>query len=509
MKKIKRVLISVYEKSSLKNLIKTFDKYQIEIISTGGTQKALEQMGATVKSVESITQYPSILGGRVKTLHPKIFGGILNRSEIKLDSEDLSKFDILDIDMVIVDLYPFKDTVEKNATDDEIIEKIDIGGVSLIRAAAKNYKDVLIVPSIEYFEIVNKLIQEKDGFCDLNDRLLFAQRAFGITYNYESNISNYFDKKINPNKKLPDTFKQNIIKSKKLRYGENPHQTGIYYGDIDNLFTQLNGKELSYNNLLDVDAAIHLMHEFKEPSFGILKHNNACGFCSNNNLEVAWENALAGDPISAFGGVLITNGDIDLGVAEKINNLFFEILIANSFSNEALDLLKSKTSRIILKKKNVNLEKMSFRTVLNGVLCQEQDFITDNDNLKIVSELNVSKNQMTDLIFASKVCKHTKSNAIVLVKDKQLLASGCGQTSRVDALKQAIGKAKSFGFSLDGAVMASDAFFPFPDCVEIAHKYGINAVIQPGGSKNDKLSIDYCNKHKMAMIMTGTRHFKH
>ena len=509
MKKIKRVLISAYEKSSLKNLIKTFDKYQIEIISTGGTKNALEKMGANVKSVESITEYPSILGGRVKTLHPKIFGGILNRPDVKLDQEDLSKFDILDIDMVIIDLYPFQDTVKKHATEDDIIEKIDIGGVSLIRAAAKNYKNVLIIPSIEYYEIANKLIIEKNGFCDLNDRLLFAQRAFSITQNYESHISNYFDRKINPNKKLPETFKQNILQSKQLRYGENPHQTGIYYGNLDDLFDQLSGKELSYNNLLDIDAAMHLMHEFKEPSFGILKHNNACGFCSNSNLEIAWENALAGDPISAFGGVLITNDTINLSIAQKINNLFFEILIANSFSKDALDLLKSKSKRIILKKKNVNLEGLSFRTILNGVLCQEQDFITDNDNLKTVSKLNVSKNQMTDLIFASKICKHTKSNAIVLVKDKQLLASGCGQTSRVDALNQAIVKAKSFGFSLKGAVMASDAFFPFPDCVEIAHKEGINAVIQPGGSKNDKLSIDYCDKNNMTMLMTETRHFKH
>jgi len=509
VKKIKRVLVSVYDKSNLSTLIETLDQYGIEIISTGGTQKVIEKLGVTVKSVESITQYPSILSGRVKTLHPKVFGGILSRDSNQSDQEDMSEFQILKIDMVIVDLYPFQNTVEQNAGEDQIIEKIDIGGVSLIRAAAKNYKDILIVPSIQEFELASNLLTAKNGCTELSDRLLFAQKAFNITVNYESFISDYFDKKINLDHKLPKTFKQNILESKQLRYGENPHQEGVYYGDLNKVFEKLNGKELSYNNLLDIDSAIKLINEFEEISFGILKHNNTCGFSSNNNLNTAWDNALAGDPVSAFGGVLITNGHIELDVAAKINNLFFEVLIAESLSKEALNLLKSKKSRIILKKKNVNLVGMSFRTILNGVLCQEHDFITDNDNAKTVSNLDVSENQMVDLIFASKICKHTKSNAIVLAKDKQLLASGCGQTSRVDALRQAIVKAKSFGFAIEGAVMASDAFFPFPDCVELAREQGVSAVIQPGGSKNDQLSIDYCDNNEMAMVFTGDRHFKH
>ena len=509
MKKIQKVLVSVYDKNNLSKLMKTLDKYSLEIISTGGTQKAIEKLGLKVTSVEDLTQYPSILGGRVKTLHPKIFGGILRRDDNTSDQKDLSEFQIMKIDMVIVDLYPFQDTVEKNASQDQIIEKIDIGGVSLIRAAAKNYKDVFIVPSITEFELASDLINTKNGHTELSDRILFAQKAFNITANYENCISYYFEKQIPNNQKLPKTFQQNILKHTNLRYGENPHQEGVYYGDLTKIFDKLNGKELSYNNLLDVDAAIQLMSEFKELSFGILKHNNTCGFASNENLTTAWENALAGDPISAFGGVLITNGNINMAVAEKINDLFFEVLIANSFSKDALDLLKSKKSRIILKKKNVNLQNMSFRTILNGVLCQENDFITDSDDVKTVSNLNVSKNQMIDLIFASKICKHTKSNAIVLVKNKQLLAAGCGQTSRVDALKQAILKAKNFGFKLEESVMASDAFFPFPDCVKIANEQGIKAVIQPGGSKNDQLSIDYCNDNEMAMVFTGNRHFKH
>ncbi len=509
MKKIKRVLISVYDKSYLSHLVSTFKKYEVEIISTGGTKKAIENLGANVTSVESITKYPSILGGRVKTLHPNIFGGILNRADIQSDQKDMDQFNIHTIDMVIVDLYPFQEAVEQNADNSEIIEKIDIGGVSLIRAAAKNYKDILIVPSTEHFDLANNLMISNHCCTNIKQRLSFAQKAFNVTSNYEYNIATYFDSTNKENPKTPNTFKQNILSSKKLRYGENPHQDGVYYGKLNELFDQLNGKELSYNNLLDIDAAVNLIEEFEEPSFGILKHNNACGFASNKNLEDAWDQALAGDPISAFGGVLITNNNIDLKIASKINTLFFEVLIAKDFSNEALDLLKSKKSRIILKKKNANLGEMSFRTVLNGVLLQTKDLITDGHDLKLMSNLDVNTNQMSDLIFASKICKHTKSNTIVLAKNKQLLASGCGQTSRVDALKQAIIKAKHFGFSLENAVMASDAFFPFPDCVEIAEKEGIRAVIQPGGSKNDQLSIDYCNANNMAMIFTGTRHFKH
>jgi len=506
MKKVKKILISLYNKDCISPLIKLVEKYNIEIISTGGTQKALEEYGVKVTSVENLTDYPSILGGRVKTLHPKIFGGILNRSNNEKDEEDLTKLKISKIDMVVVDLYPFQETVESGGTHEEVIEKIDIGGVSLIRAAAKNYKNTLVVPKITELDSAINLILSKHGSTEINDRLLFAKKAFNLTLSYEASIAKYF----NTNTELiPNTFSQHIEIGKPLRYGENPHQEGMYYGDLDKLFEQLNGKELSYNNLLDIDSAINLMNEFKTPSFGILKHNNACGFASNNNLNTAWKQALAGDPISAFGGVLITNQNIDVMTAKNINKLFFEILIAPSFSEEAVELLKIKKNRIILRKKNVNLERMSFRTVLNGVLCQQKDFVTDQDNVTVVSNLNVSTKQMNDLIFASKICKHTKSNAIVLAKNHQLLGSGCGQTSRVDALKQAILKAKHFGFSLEGAVMASDAFFPFPDCVEIAGEQGIKAVIQPGGSKNDQLSIDYCNEHDMAMVFTGNRHFKH
>ena len=461
MKKIKKVLISVYDKSYLSNLVSTFKKYEVEIISTGGTKKAIESLGANVTSVESLTKYPSILGGRVKTLHPNIFGGILTRTDNQSDQKDMDQFNIDTIDMVIVDLYPFQEAVEQNADESEIIEKIDIGGVSLIRAAAKNYKDILIVSSTEHFDLANNIIIENDCCTNIKQRLSFAQKAFNVTSNYEYNIATYFNSTNKENSKTPNIFRQNILSSKKLRYGENPHQDGVYYGELNKLFDQLNGKELSYNNLLDIDAAVNLIEEFEEPSFGILKHNNACGFASNKNIEHAWDQALAGDPISAFGGVLITNNNIDLKIASKINTLFFEVLIAEDFSNEALDLLKSKKSRIILKKKNANLGKISFRSVLNGVLLQTKDLITDGKSLQLMSNLEVNATQMSDLIFASKICKHTKSNTIVLAKNKQLLASGCGQTSRVDALKQAIIKAKHFGFSLQGAVMASDAFFHF------------------------------------------------
>lgn len=509
MKKVKTILVSVYNKSIIPKMMRLLDKYNVEIISTGGTKKILENKGLKVIGVESITNYPSILGGRVKTLHPKIFGGILNRDEDLDDKEDLGQFNIPKIDMVIIDLYPFQETVENGADHNEVIEKIDIGGVSLIRAAAKNYQNILIVPSIDYLESAIDLIIKKDGSTEIDDRLTFAQKAFSVTLEYETAISTYFDLKKNNDLALPKNFKQNILYSKQLRYGENPHQKGIYYGKLNELFEQLNGKDLSYNNLLDIDAAVNLMNEFIRPSFGILKHNNACGFSSSDNLMAAWERALAGDPISAFGGVLIANRKISSTIAESIHKLFFEVLIAPDFSKEALELLKIKKNRIILRKKNAKLGTMSFRSILNGVLLQQKDVITDGDNLKKVSNTHASKSEMNDLIFASKICKHTKSNAIVLVKNNQLLAAGCGQTSRVDALNQAILKAKHFGFELENAVMASDAFFPFPDCVEIAYKEGIKAIIQPGGSKNDQLSIDYCNQKEMAMLFTGNRHFKH
>ncbi len=509
MKKIQKVLISVYNKSNILPIASLLNKMGATIISTGGTQSFLEQHNIPIKSVENITDYPSILGGRVKTLHPKIFGGILGRSNNSDDQLDLKKFNIASIDMIIIDLYPFQETIMQTQDHSEIIEKIDIGGVSLIRAAAKNYQDVFLISCLKDVDLATDLLEKNEGATTMKDRLLFAQKAFATTSNYEVAISRYFDTQINQNSVLPATFKNSILTSHVLRYGENPHQEGVFYGNMSNLFDQLHGKSLSYNNFLDLDSAINLIEEFSTVSFGILKHNNACGFASNDNITTAWEQALAGDPISAFGGVLVTNGTVNYEVAEHINKLFFEILIAPKFEKKALDLLKSKKNRIILRKKNATLEQVSFRTVLNGVLCQQKDYITDNKTVETVSKLKVSKTQMEDLIFASKICKHTKSNAIVLAKNKQLIGSGCGQTSRVDALKHAIAKAKQFSLTLKDSVMASDAFFPFPDCVEIANNEGVMAVIQPGGSKNDQLSINYCNKNDMAMIFTKTRHFKH
>ena len=509
MKKIKRVLISVYDKSLILKSIDIFKKYNIEIISTGGTKDFLVKNGCEVKSIEEITTYPSILGGRVKTLHPKIFGGLLCRSDNVNDVEDLQQFDIVSIDMLIVDLYPFEQTIKTTNDEKKIIEKIDIGGVSLIRASAKNYKNVFVVSSMNVLDEAISIIDNKNGCTDINDRFVFARKAFNTTSWYEMLISNYFNKQAEPIDESVEGLMNVFQSSKKLRYGENPHQKAKFYGNLNEIVEQLSGKELSYNNLLDVDAAINLISEFKETSFGIIKHNNACGFASDKNLLKAWKKALAGDPISAFGGVLVTNSNLDKNVCNEIDKLFFEIIIAPSYDKNALEILKSKKNRIILIKKNINLEKDSFKTVLNGVLYQENDFITDGDTLLNVSRKKPSKKQMEDLLFASKICKHTKSNAIVLASNKQLIGSGCGQTSRVDALKHAISKANKFNMDLNNSVMASDAFFPFPDCVEIANKSGISAIIQPGGSKNDNLSIDSCNKNNLSMIFTKTRHFKH
>ena len=453
--------------------------------------------------MEELTSYPSILGGRVKTLHPKVFGGILARREDQGDQLQLEEYEIPEFDLVIVDLYPFEKTIASTANEQEIIEKIDIGGISLIRAAAKNYKDVLIVSEMrQYKDLLGILKQGKST--TLAQRKQFAATAFNISSHYDTAIFNYF------NSGEKDAFKQSIRTSKELRYGENPHQKGVFYGNLNELFEQLNGKELSYNNLLDVDAAVNLIAEFEETTFVVLKHNNACGIASRENLIDAWNDALAGDPVSAFGGVLITNKEVDLEVAQEINKLFYEVLIAPSFSEEALDLLKGKKNRVLLKQKEIALPKTLFRTALNGVLFQDKDLKTDEvQSMETATEIAPTTEQLTDLVFASKVCKHTKSNTIVFAKNKQLLASGVGQTSRVDALKQAVEKASNFGFDLNGAVMASDAFFPFPDCVELANNAGIKAVIQPGGSIKDQLSIDYCNANKMSMVMTGTRHFKH
>ena len=500
--KPKNALISVFHKDGLSPIIKQLNRLNVNIYSTGGTQEYIEQMGVFVNKVEDLTTYPSILGGRVKTLHPKVFGGILARRELASDLNQLDNYSIPPFDVVIVDLYPFEQTVAKGGTEQEIIEKIDIGGISLIRAAAKNYKDVVVISSKTEYSDFCTMLEDTDG-TSIEQRKRLATKAFDVSSQYDSAIFNHFDEG-------SSAFKYSISNSNVLRYGENPHQKGVFYGLLDNQLEQLHGKELSYNNLLDVDAAIHLMAEFEDTTFAILKHNNACGIASRQTTKDAYLGALAGDPISAFGGILICNDAIDQASAKEINSLFFEIIIAPSFQKEALDLLTSKKNRIILVQKDSTMPKRQFRSLLGGVLVQDKDTKTDKiSEMKTVTDRPANEQQLADLAFASKVCKNTKSNAIVLVKDKQMLASGVGQTSRVDALKQAITKAKLFGFDLKGSVMASDAFFPFADCVEIAHQAGIEAVIQPGGSKNDQLSVDYCNNNKMAMVMTGTRHFKH
>ncbi len=506
LKKINNALISVFDKGNLEPIIQKLNELGVTIYSTGGTQKFIEDQGVPVVAVESLTSYPSILGGRVKTLHPKVFGGILSRRELDGDVAQLAEYEIPEIDLVIVDLYPFEDTVASGADHQSIIEKIDIGGISLIRAAAKNYKDVVIVPSKSQYGDLLEVLNDKQGFTDLADRKNLATAAFNVSSHYDTEIFKWFSDD------SEEVFKQSILKSQVLRYGENPHQKGVYYGNMEELFDKLHGKELSYNNLLDVDAAVMLMEEFKtdEPTFAILKHNNACGLATRSTILEAYKDALAGDPVSAFGGILISNREIDLATANEIHELFCEVVIAPGYAVDALEVLKGKKNRIILVQKPVNLPKAQFRTILNGVLYQEKDLITDKkENFETKTEVEPTQQQKVDLEFANKLVKHTKSNTIVLAKNGQLLASGTGQTSRVDALRQAIHKATSFEFDLDGAVMASDAFFPFPDCVEIAHEAGISAVVQPGGSIKDQLSIDFCNANGMAMVFTGNRHFKH
>ncbi len=504
-KTIQSALISVFDKTGLEPIVKALHQNQVTIYSTGGTEAFIKDLGIPVVAVESVTDYPSILGGRVKTLHPKIFGGILNRQDNPSDVEQMNEFNIPQIDLVIVDLYPFEKTVASGASEADIIEKIDIGGISLIRAAAKNFKDTVIVASVnEYSEFLNYYTIEK-GATTIEQRRLLATKAFHVSSNYDTAIFNYFN--------TDETyFKASIENGETLRYGENPHQKGFFFGNFNEMFTKLNGKELSYNNLLDVDAAVNLMNEFKgdAPTFAILKHNNACGLATRATMKEAYVDALAGDPTSAFGGVLIANGNIDLATAEEIHSLFCEVVIAPSFDNEAVTLLSEKKNRILLVLNNVTLPEKQVRTCLNGLLVQDKDNVTDTKaQLQNVTDLIPNDSEIEDLLFASKICKHTKSNTIVLAKNKQLCASGTGQTSRVDALRQAIEKANSFNFDLKGAVMASDAFFPFPDCVEIANNAGVKSVIQPGGSIKDELSINYCNENKMAMVFTGTRHFKH
>ncbi|WP_406682809.1 bifunctional phosphoribosylaminoimidazolecarboxamide formyltransferase/IMP cyclohydrolase [Seonamhaeicola sp. MEBiC1930] len=506
-KTIKSALISVFSKDGLEPIVKKLNEQGVTIYSTGGTEKFINDLGVNVVPVEDVTSYPSILGGRVKTLHPKVFGGILNRQNHEGDVAELAEYEIPQIDVVIVDLYPFEKTVASGASNQDIIEKIDIGGISLIRAAAKNYADVICVSSVDDYAEFLELITDKNGALSEEDRKRFATKAFNVSSHYDSAIFNYF----NADHEVA-ALKVSETKGKVLRYGENPHQKGFFFGNFDELFTKLHGKELSYNNLLDVDAAVNLMLEFKNdaPTFAILKHNNACGLAQRDTIKQAYVDALAGDPVSAFGGVLISNTEIDLATAEEIHKLFCEVVIAPSFAAEALDVLKGKKNRILLEIHDVQMPAMNVRSCLNGVLLQDRNNITDKaEDLKSVTNIAPTDAQVEDLLFASKICKHTKSNTIVLAKNKQLCASGTGQTSRVDALQQAIHKANSFNFDLNGAAMASDAFFPFPDCVEIAKNAGISSVIQPGGSIKDQLSIDYCNDNDVAMVMTGTRHFKH
>ncbi|NCO54124.1 MAG: bifunctional phosphoribosylaminoimidazolecarboxamide formyltransferase/IMP cyclohydrolase [Bacteroidetes bacterium CG02_land_8_20_14_3_00_31_25] len=531
LKEIKTAFISVYYKDGLAQIVTKLHELNISIISTGGTKDYIEKLNIPVTSAEDITGFPSILGGRVKTLHPNIFGGILARRNEATDIQQVEEYKFSLIDLVIVDLYPFEETVAKNLPDEDIIEKIDIGGISLIRAAAKNFNDVAIISCKEQYSFLYDILEKAHGKISFADRKQLATEAFEVTSHYDTAIYKYFAKENN------DSFKISIKGSNSLRYGENPHQNGKFYGNLNEVFEQLHGKEISYNNLLDIDAAISLINEFKVITVAIIKHNNACGLASVNVNEMTgqarhdedtppskrhvdsatrstliqtWKDALAGDPVSAFGGIVATNTNVDKETALEVNKIFFEVIIAPSYSNEALEILKQKKNRIILISKNILFNKKNFRTLLNGVIEQDKDLITETiSDLKVVTETKPTSNEIEDLLFANILVKHTKSNAIVLAKNKQLLASGAGQTSRVDALKHAIEKAKYFGFDLNGAVMSSDAFFPFADSVEIAYNAEIKSVIQPGGSIRDNETINFCNEHKISMVFTGIRHFKH
>ena len=506
MKTIKTALISVFYKDGLDEILALLHKDGVKFLSTGGTREFIQGLGYECDAVEDLTGYPSIFGGRVKTLHPKVFGGILNRRDDEGDRRQAAEFEIPSIDLVIVDLYPFEQTVASGASDEDIIEKIDIGGISLIRAAAKNWRDVIIVASKAQYAPLRDLLAAQGAKSDADQRRWFAKEAFAVSSGYDSAIFNYFDRQ----GQVPSALRVAVDGIKPMRYGENPHQPGFFFGDFSAMFDQLHGKEISYNNLLDIDAAVSLIADFTETTFAVLKHNNACGVASRKTVAEAWRDALAGDPVSAFGGVLVTNAKVDVEAANEINTIFFEVIIAPEYSPEALEVLKTKKNRIILVQKKPLQTKSSYRSCLNGALVQARDLKVETaEDLNPVTKEPVDPAQIEDLLFANKIVKHSKSNAIVLAKNKQLLASGVGQTSRVDALKQAIAKAGSFDFSLKGAVMASDAFFPFADCVQIAHEAGINAVIQPGGSIRDQETIDYCNANGIAMAMTGIRHFKH
>ncbi|MBQ2322510.1 MAG: bifunctional phosphoribosylaminoimidazolecarboxamide formyltransferase/IMP cyclohydrolase [Bacteroidales bacterium] len=503
-KKIKSALISVFHKDGLDEIVKSLGNLGVKIYSTGGTQKFVESLGIPVTAVEDVTGYPSILGGRVKTLHPGVFGGILARRDNAQDLEQLKQFDINQIDLVIVDLYPFEDTVASGAGNQAIIEKIDIGGISLIRAAAKNYKDVVIVASKAQYAQLAQLLAQKNGNTDEEDRYDLARQAFGVSSHYDSAIFSYFDRE------KKDGLRLTADGQMHLRYGENPHQKGAFYGDFDKMFDQLHGKEISYNNLLDIDAAVALISDFDDTTVAILKHNNACGVAVRPTLLQAWKDALAGDPESAFGGIVVANRNVDKATAEEMNKIFFEVVIAPAYDADALEILQQKKNRIILIRKDCPSAPKTVRTCLNGYLVQDRDLATETiDTLENKGARQATQQELADLIFAQKIVKHTKSNAIVLAKNQQLLGSGMGQTSRVNALKHAIEKAHHFNLDLNGAVLGSDAFFPFGDCVEIAHKEGINAVIEPGGSIRDNETIDFCKANGMALLFSGIRHFKH
>jgi len=503
--KIKSALISVYSKEGIEDLARKLVSYGIQIISTGGTFDFLMSKGIQATSIESVTSYPSILGGRVKTLHPKVFGGILWRRDQLSDVGDVEKYELPSVDLVVVDLYPFEKTVANTNNEGEIIEKIDIGGISLIRAAAKNYAHVVVVPSEDSYQPFLEILSMNNGYTSLSERRKFASLAFNISSHYDIEIFNYFNRQENI-----QVFKHSIQASFPLRYGENPHQKATFFGNLNDVFTRLHGKELSYNNLVDVDASINLMKEFSDFTVAIIKHTNPCGIASRSSFREAYLDALACDPVSAFGGVIIANGIIETDTAEEINKLFFEIIIADGYQRESLNLLKSRKNRIILQKNSFEFSDRQFKSILNGVLEQEKDLRSElKTDFQYVTVKRPSMQETEALIFANRIVKHLKSNTIVLVKNSQLVGSGMGQTSRVDALRQAIIKARTFGFDTIGTVMASDAFFPFPDCVEIAHEAGITAVIQPGGSIRNVDSVNYCNEHDMSMVFTGIRHFKH
>jgi phosphoribosylaminoimidazolecarboxamide formyltransferase/IMP cyclohydrolase len=504
-KRIRSALISVFYKDGLEDIVRMLHSLDIKIFSTGGTFSFINELGIPAQKVEDLTAYPSILGGRVKTLHPSVFGGILARREMAEDLEQLERYKIPEIDLVIVDLYPFQETVKTVTDNDAIIEKIDIGGISLIRAAAKNYNDVLIISGREQYKGLLEILKAGKGCTTQSDRRHYAAMAFQTSSHYDTAIFRYFNRE----EGIP-AFRESIDTSYPLRYGENPHQKGIFFGDPDLLFDKLHGKEISYNNLLDLDAALSLIDEFESTTFVIIKHNNACGVASRKDTATAWKDALACDPVSAYGGVVVTNVPVDENTAGEIDKIFFEIIIAPAYTPSALEILKQKKNRIILRRKDSGRSEYTFRSLLGGVLWQQRDNSTERaDMMKPVTSRIPRPEEFEDLIFANIIVKHSKSNAIVIAKNRQLCASGIGQTSRVDAMKQAIEKAGAFGFDLKGAVMASDAFFPFADSVELAHKAGITAIVEPGGSVRDQDSIDYCSTHDVAMVFTGIRHFKH